>query len=113
MVNALWKGGAEAVTIQGQRVDLHDRHQVRGQRGAAAGRALPAALRHRGGRRPGRLLDARSTHDDYLQVYRDEADDPDISVGWDLELEDAGHRAGVRRPARPVLRQPPLSAGRA
>ena len=37
--------------------------------------------------------------------------DPDISVGWDLELEDAGHRAGVRRPARPAA-TPSRSADR-
>ena len=27
--------------------------------------------------------------DDYVASYREDADDPDISVGWDLELEDA------------------------
>ncbi len=26
--------------------------------------------------------------DDYLQVYREQADDPTIAVGWDLDIED-------------------------
>ena len=26
--------------------------------------------------------------DDYLQVYRDQSDDPAIAVGWDLDPED-------------------------
>ena len=61
VVNAMWKGGATAVTIAGPADRLHHRHQVRGQRGAAPGRALPAALRDRGGRRPGRPADRAST----------------------------------------------------
>ena len=42
--------------------------------------------------------------DDYLQAYREQADDPEIAVGWDLDARGRGHRAGVRRPARPDLR---------
>ena len=27
--------------------------------------------------------------DDYLNVYRDQANDPDISVGWALDVDDS------------------------
>ena len=66
----------------------HHRDQVRGQLGPAAGRALPAALRDHGRRRPvghprgdrRPTTTSRSTGSD--------ADNPNISVGWELELED-------------------------
>ena len=54
VVNALWKGGADRGHDPGPAGHLHHRHQVRGQRRPAAGRALPPALRHPGGRRPDR-----------------------------------------------------------
>ena len=33
------------------------------------------------------ILESIAT-DDYLEIYRADAENPDISVGWDLELED-------------------------
>ena len=33
-------------------------------------------------------LTAAISDDDYLQVYREQSDDPAIAVGWDLDLED-------------------------
>ena len=36
---------------------------------------------------PGELSGAIAA-DAYLQVYREQADDPDIAIGWDLEIED-------------------------
>ena len=52
--------------------------------------------------------------DAYLQVYREQAADPDIAVGWDARGRGLDHRAGVRRPARPQLRHAAaLTAGRA
>ena len=43
VVNAMWKAGASAVTIQGQRVVSHDGHQVRGAGRPAPGRPLLAS----------------------------------------------------------------------
>ena len=85
---------------------LHDRHQVRGQLRPAPGRALPAALRHPGRRRPGRAARPPSTTTPTSRPTASDAADPDISVGWDLDARDPRHRAGVRRPARPQLRDP-------
>ena len=45
VVNALWSGGAEAMTIQDQRVMSTTGDQVRGQHGGAARRAVRPALR--------------------------------------------------------------------
>jgi uncharacterized protein YlxW (UPF0749 family) len=36
---------------------------------------------------PGLLLDAVES-DEYLQLYREQAAQPDIAVGWELEVED-------------------------
>jgi uncharacterized protein YlxW (UPF0749 family) len=86
VVNALWKGGAEAVTIQGQRVVsttgircIGNSVQLQGvpysQPYVISGVGDPAAL------------SSAIAHDPYLQVYREDAADPNIDVGWDLRVE--------------------------
>jgi uncharacterized protein YlxW (UPF0749 family) len=82
VVNAMWKGGALAVTIQGQRVVsttgircIGNSVQLQGvpysQPYVISGIGDPTAI------------SAASSRDPYLQVYREDAADPDINVGWD------------------------------
>jgi uncharacterized protein YlxW (UPF0749 family) len=86
VVNALWKGGATAVTIQGQRVVsttgikcIGNAVQLQGvpysQPYTIAGIGDPAALTA--------AIDA----DDYLRLYRSDAAQPDIAVGWQETVE--------------------------
>jgi uncharacterized protein YlxW (UPF0749 family) len=87
VVNALWKGGAEAVTIAGQRVISTTGIKCEGNQVLLQGLPYPQPYVIQGVGDPGSLTSAIA-EDDYLQVYRDQADDPDIAVGWDLDLED-------------------------
>ena len=87
VVNAMWKAGAQAVTIQGQRVvsttDIRcigNSVQLQGvpysQPYVISAVGDPAALT------------AEIARDPYLQVYREDAADPEIAVGWDEQVED-------------------------
>ena len=102
MVNAHVEGRGRGGHRPGPAAGVHHRDQVRGQLRAAPRRALPAAVRHRGRRRPAALVRAIED-DDYLQIYREQAAIPDISVGWDLELQ-----ALVTAPAYDGLTRPEL-----
>jgi len=86
VVNALWKGGATAVTIQGQRVVsttgikcIGNAVQLQGvpysQPYTISGVGDPAAL------------SAAIEADSYLQDYRSDAATPDIDVGWTATVE--------------------------
>ena len=88
VVNALWKGGATAVTIQGQRVVsttgikcIGNSVQLQGvpysQPYTISGIGDPTALA------------AAIAADDYLQLYRSDAEQPDIAVGWQADVETA------------------------
>jgi uncharacterized protein YlxW (UPF0749 family) len=87
VVNAMWKAGAQAVTIQGQRVVsttgircIGNSVQLQGvpysQPYVISAVGDPAALT------------AEIARDPYLQVYREDAADPEIAVGWDEQVED-------------------------
>lgn len=87
VVNAMWKGGAEAVTIQGQRVISTTGIKCEGNSVLLQGVPYPQpyvieAVGEWGG------LTTAIAEDPYLQAYRDDAADPDIAVGWELDLED-------------------------
>ena len=86
VVNALWKGGATAVTVQGQRVVtttgikcIGNSVQLQGvpysQPYTISGVGDPAALA------------AAIEGDDYLQLYRSDSAQPDIAVGWQQTTE--------------------------
>jgi uncharacterized protein YlxW (UPF0749 family) len=87
VVNAMWKGGATAVTIQGQRVVSTTGIRCIGNSVQLQG--VPYS-------QPYRIqavgdvasLTAAIADDSYLQVYRADAADPDIAVGWDEQEED-------------------------
>jgi uncharacterized protein YlxW (UPF0749 family) len=87
VVNAMWKGGASAITIQGQRVVSTTGIRCIGNSVQLQGvpYSQPYVISAVGD--PTRLTDA-ITRDSYLQVYRADAADPDIAVGWNEQVED-------------------------
>lgn len=87
VVNALWKGGAEAVTIQGQRVISTTGIKCEGNSVLLQGVPYPQPYVIEGLGDAGELT-AAIAQDPYLQVYREQANDPDIAVGWDFEPVD-------------------------
>ncbi len=88
VVNALWKGGATAVTIAGQRVVSTTGIRCEGNAVQLQGVPYPQPYVIEAVGDQGALLTALED-DAYVASYRDDADDPEISVGWDLELEDS------------------------
>lgn len=86
VVNALWKGGASAVTVEGQRIVSTTGIKCEGNAVQLQGVPYPQPYVIQAVGDQGSLLTAIEG-DDYLQAYRDQADDPAISVGWDLQLE--------------------------
>jgi uncharacterized protein YlxW (UPF0749 family) len=84
VVNALWKGGAEAVTIAGQRIISTTGIKCEGNQVLLQGLPYPQPYVIQGIGDPGSLTTAIAT-DRYLQVYREQANDPDIAVGWDFD----------------------------
>jgi uncharacterized protein YlxW (UPF0749 family) len=87
VVNAMWKGGATAITIQGQRVVSTTGIRCVGNSVQLQGvpYSQPYVISAVGD--PAALSDAIA-RDPYLQVYREDAADPDIAVGWDEQVED-------------------------
>jgi uncharacterized protein YlxW (UPF0749 family) len=87
VVNAMWKGGATAVTIQGQRVVSTTGIRCIGNSVQLQG--VPYSQPHRI-QAVGDVtsLSQAIADDAYLQVYRADAADPDINVGWDEQIED-------------------------
>ena len=104
MANALWKGGAEAMTIQGQRVITTTGIKCEGNAVMLQGVAYaqPYVISAIGN--PA-ALEAAVLQDDYLAGYRAAAAVPDISVGWDMRGRGADRGAGLRRPHDPAVRR--------
>lgn len=86
VVNALWRGGATAVTVEGQRIVSTTGIKCEGNAVQLQGVPYPQPYVISAVGDQGELLTALED-DDYLQAYRDQAADPAISVGWDLQLE--------------------------
>ena len=93
VVNAMWKGGASAVTVQGQRIVSTTGIKCEGNAVQLQGVPYPQPYVIEAVGDQAQLLDAIE-EDAYLQIYREQAAIPDISVGWDLEP-----RASVTAPA--------------
>ena len=87
VVNAMWKGGAAAVVIQGQRVVSTTGIKCEGNSVMLQGVPYPQPYVIEAVGDVGDLT-AAIADDAYLQVYREQSDDPAIAVGWDLDLED-------------------------
>jgi uncharacterized protein YlxW (UPF0749 family) len=93
VVNALLVGGAEAVTIQGQRIISTTGIKCEGSFVLLQGAPYPQPYVIEAIGDPQRLAGAVA-EDEYLQVYRAQSEDPEIAVGWDFELAD-----GISAPA--------------
>ncbi len=86
VVNAMWVGGATAVTIEGQRVISTTGIKCEGNAVQLQGSPYPQPYEISAVGDPDELLAAIES-DEYLLGYRVDAADPTIAVGWDLELE--------------------------
>ncbi len=87
VANALWKGGAEAMTIQGQRVITTTGIKCEGNAVMLQGVAYAQPYVISAVGNPA-ALEAAVLQDPYVAGYRAAASTPDISVGWQLEVED-------------------------
>jgi uncharacterized protein YlxW (UPF0749 family) len=86
VVNALWKGGAEAMTIQGQRVISTTGIKCEGNAVMLQGVAYAQPYVISAVGEPA-ALEAAVVQDDYVAGYRAAAAVPDISVGWEMRAE--------------------------
>ena len=84
VLNAMWKGGAEAVTLQGRRVVSTTGVKCEGNAVLIQGQAYPQPYTISAIGNPA-ALEAAVLQDDYLEAYRRDASLPDVSVGFDLE----------------------------
>ena len=87
VVNALWLGGADAVTVQGQRVVSTTGIKCEGNAVQLQGVPYPEPYSISAVGDPLALTQALEDND-YLELYRDQAENPDISVGWDMRVEE-------------------------
>lgn len=86
VVNAMWSGGAQAITIQGQRIISTTGIKCQGNAVQLQGLpySQPYVITAIG---PVDDLTNSLMHDDYLEIYREDAAIPDVSVGWDMRTE--------------------------
>lgn len=83
VLNAMWKGGAEAVTVQGRRVVSTTGIKCEGNAVLIQGRAYPQPYTISAIGNPA-ALEAAVLQDDYLEAYRRDASLPDVSVGFEM-----------------------------
>jgi uncharacterized protein YlxW (UPF0749 family) len=87
VVNAMWHGGARAVVLQGQRVVTTTGIKCEGNSVVIQGVPYPQPYVIEAVGDVGDLTS--SIFDDaYLQLYRQQSEDPNIDVGWDLDMKD-------------------------
>nr|WP_253945705.1 DUF881 domain-containing protein [Nocardioides sp. zg-DK7169] len=87
VVNAMWKGGAKAVTVQGKRIISTTGIKCIGNSVTLQGRPYSPPYTITAVGDQGELITAIQ-EDEYLKEYRAQAERPDIAIGWDLQLED-------------------------
>jgi uncharacterized protein YlxW (UPF0749 family) len=87
VVNAMWKGGARAITIQGQRVVSTTGIRCIGNAVQLQGVPYSQPYVISGVGDPVALTDAIG-RDPYVQVYREDAANPAVGVGWDERVDD-------------------------
>ncbi len=88
VVNAMWKSGATAVTIAGQRIVSTTGIKCEGNAVQLQGVPYSQPYRISAVGDQTALLDAIDS-DSYLQIYRQQADDPRIQIGWSLATDDS------------------------
>jgi len=87
VVNAMWAGGATAVTIEGQRVITTTGIKCEGNAVQLQGVPYPQPYEIQAVGDPD-LIEAALAADAAVSGYRADAEDPSIHVGWDLDVED-------------------------
>jgi uncharacterized protein YlxW (UPF0749 family) len=87
VVNAMWQGGAEAVTIQGQRIVTTTGIKCEGNAVLIQGVPYPQPYVIQAVGEPSSIQSAIDRDDD-ISAYRGDAAIPSIGIGWDLESED-------------------------
>ncbi len=98
VVNAMWKAGAEAITIQGQRLISTTGIKCAGNSVELQGIPYPQPFVIQAVGDPA-ALQAGIDSDAYLDFYRTQSVDPDIAIGWEMATTDS-----VRAPAYSGLR---------
>lgn len=83
VVNAMWAGGATAITIQGQRVISTTGINCEGNAVLLQGRTYPQPYVIRAVGDPGSLAQSLEADPD-VSGYRQDAATPDIAIGWDF-----------------------------
>jgi uncharacterized protein YlxW (UPF0749 family) len=83
VVNALWRGGASAVTIQGQRVISTTGIKCSGSTIQLQGVPYPQPFVIEAVGNADELLGSID-NDSYVTLYRQQAADPDIAIGWSI-----------------------------
>ena len=86
VVNAMWKGGARAITIQGQRVVSTTGIRCIGNSVQLQGVPYAEPYKIQAVGQVSSLL-AAIANDPYLQIYRADSADPSINVGWQEQVE--------------------------
>jgi uncharacterized protein YlxW (UPF0749 family) len=86
VVNALWRGGATAVTIQGQRVISTTGIKCTGSTVTLQGVPYPEPFVIRAVGDPAALQTALD-EDSYVSLYRQQSADPQIGIGWKDDVE--------------------------
>jgi uncharacterized protein YlxW (UPF0749 family) len=88
VVNAMWAGGATAVVIEGQRVITTTGIKCEGNAVQLQGVPYPQPYEIQAVGDP-EEIEAALDLDPAVSGYREDAADPSIQVGWDLEVEDS------------------------
>jgi uncharacterized protein YlxW (UPF0749 family) len=87
VVNAMWRGGATAVVLEGQRVVTTTGIKCEGSSVVIQGVPYPQPYVIEAVGDVGDLTSSLAD-DDFLQIYREQSEDPSIDVGWDLAIKD-------------------------
>ena len=87
VVNAMWAGGATAVTIEGQRVITTTGIKCEGNAVQLQGVPYPQPYEIQAVGDPD-AIEAALDADPRVGAYRSDASDPALQVGWDLDVED-------------------------
>lgn len=86
VVNALWRGGATAVTLQGQRLISTSGIKCTGSTVSIQGVPYPEPFVIRAVGDPVTLQSAIDD-DHYLKIYREQSENPLIGIGWQEQIE--------------------------
>jgi uncharacterized protein YlxW (UPF0749 family) len=87
VVNALWAGGADAVTLQGQRIITTTGIKCSGSQVLLQGVPFPQPYTIQAVGDTAALLSALDRDQD-VAAYRSDAEQPDIGIGWSLEEDE-------------------------